>query len=228
MIELLTLTGIDERMPRKGALRMGAAAARVELAVLAGSATGTLPRFPNLNWIREWAREARENGVRTAIHLCGRLARGAGDADTEGVIELCRPFGRVQVNLPAGDRARRSDAIRRFADKVGRPVIVQHDGPWNESPLATTTGIELLFDTSGGRGIGRMEQWPAPPADRRVGYAGGIGAETIDEALDFAAAHADARLWLDMESGVRTDDWFDIEKAEKVIEAVERRGWRKK
>ena len=79
--------------------------------------------------------------------------------------------------------------------------------------------IEYLFDESGGRG--KRGDWPDPwPVlpGMRCGYAGGLGPDNVDEALEFVERHPDARIWLDMESGVRTNDWMDLEKVEAVCQ----------
>ena len=59
----------------------------------------------------------------------------------------------------------------------------------------------------------------------RVGYAGGIGPNNIDQALTFANQHPDAPIWIDMERNVRTsDNWFDLDKVRAVCEQVSKWG----
>ena len=95
-------------------------------------------------------------------------------------------------------------------------------------PVKPGAALEYLFDPSSGRGESAFSRWPEPPVDAatRYGYAGGISPETIGEALAFASQHADAGLWIDMESGVRTeDDRFDLDKVEGICARVQR--WRR-
>ena len=51
------------------------------------------------------------------------------------------------------------------------------------------------------------------------GYAGGLNPDTIGDALAAIAARVpDGQpYWIDMESGVRTDDRFDLDKCERVL-----------
>lgn len=107
-------------------------------------------------------------------------------------------------------------------------------GKWSEMPTAERERLErlkehdydntyhsLLFDPSGGRGIGG-HAWPSPPPATRMGYAGGIGPDNIEQVLDQVAPLGAA--WIDMESGVRTDDRFDLDKVREVLARAER--WR--
>ena len=64
--------------------------------------------------------------------------------------------------------------------------------------------------------------WPRPsdPA-RRWGYAGGLGPANIGQAVAFVEEFRSLRLWLDMESNVRTsNDWLDLDKVRAVCGAV--------
>lgn len=96
----------------------------------------------------------------------------------------------------------------------------------------------LLLDTSGGRGVADFTKWPGydalDPETRgfSVGFAGGIGPETLDAALarlpEVLAPGATA--WLGMESGVRASEpdpkrpgkqrsRFDLARVERVLRA---------
>jgi phosphoribosylanthranilate isomerase len=76
----------------------------------------------------------------------------------------------------------------------------------------------LLFDPSGGRGIEPFS-WPVPPLGARMGYAGGIGPDNLLDVLR-AIGPVESPFWIDMESGVRTDDRFDLAKARAVLETA--------
>jgi phosphoribosylanthranilate isomerase len=79
------------------------------------------------------------------------------------------------------------------------------------------TSVDWLFDASSGRGIAPAA-WPAHPG-RRVGYAGGIKPDNVLDVIR-AGVGAAGPYWIDMESGVRTDDRFDLTKCRQVCEAV--------
>ncbi|MGY4224421.1 phosphoribosylanthranilate isomerase [Bradyrhizobium sp. USDA 4503] len=89
----------------------------------------------------------------------------------------------------------------------------------------TDTSVDWLFDRSGGAGVAPTA-WPMHPGgDRLVGYAGGISPDNIGGVMS-VLEQMPGRYWIDIESGVRTDDRFDIEKCRAVCEAVFEKGER--
>ncbi len=226
MIELVTFTGVDETTPCDALVELAARYPFCEFAVLAGTGTGSQPRFPPVATIERWRKVAREQEVHSAIHLCGRYSRGICKDDASEAAGLAAGFGRVQINLPEEDRRRNVAKLVTFAKRIGAATILQHDDAWDSAPAGWKGRTEHLFDRSGGRGIRAIEHWPSPPrgTSRRVGYAGGISPATIEQALGFARHFAGSRLWLDMESGVRTNGRFDIAAVEAVCKSIKASG----
>ena len=75
----------------------------------------------------------------------------------------------------------------------------------------------MLLDASGGRGIDTPID--VFPTSRKIGYAGGLNPENIADKLSFLMENVKiGRFWIDMESGVRTNDWFDLDKVVRVLE----------
>ena len=179
----------------------------IEFAVLIGTRTGLSPRYPPMAVVRSFAAFARTTGLRSAIHLCGRASRAVAAGETGELAEICRQFGRVQVNgtVPL-------DKLVRFREQIRRPVIAQ----WREETFPTGTGLEYLHDRSGGEGRQNFEAWPPAPRGERVGYAGGIGPTTVREAVRLGRKLGGT--WIDMESRVRTAaDRLDTRRVRKVI-----------
>lgn len=90
-----------------------------------------------------------------------------------------------------------------------------------------------LIDASGGTGRWDQTRWQPPhEALRRVGYAGGIGPDNVVAALSTVwsvvnahdCAAQNGKVWIDMETGVRTDNRFDLNKVESVLAQAAR--WR--
>ena len=226
MIEIVTFTGIDESTPYDAIKRLTGKSPFCEFAILAGTMSGSHPRFPAVDTVEHWRTYAKENQIRSAIHLCGNYARNACSDNPRQAAALASGFGRVQVNLPPADRKTNATRIEAFAERIETTVILQHDGAWHTAPGGWTGRIEHLFDRSAGRGLCAIEGWPSPPknTERRVGYAGGIDPETIDQALQFAGRFPNSQLWLDMESGVRTNDRFNVDAVEAICERIEASG----
>ena len=64
--------------------------------------------------------------------------------------------------------------------------------------------------------------WPKAREGAFCGYAGGLNPDIIGVTLPVIAACVPAGqpYWIDMESGVRTDDRFDLDKCEFVMMQV--------
>ena len=79
--------------------------------------------------------------------------------------------------------------------------------------------VSVLLDASGGQGIDTPIK-VLPNADKpfKVGYAGGINPDNVADKLAYLIQHNEVGdFWIDMESGVRTDDWFDTDKVRRVL-----------
>ncbi len=83
--------------------------------------------------------------------------------------------------------------------------------------------VSWLFDRSGGRGV-VAERLPVHNRLLELaGFAGGIGPDNVMDVIrqiNAASSPVLGPYWIDMESGVRTDDRFDLGKVESVLEQV--------
>lgn len=223
MLTHCTFTGVDASTDLGHAKALAAEFPNTEFGLLfSRTAAGVENRYPTPAELERIVGDfAGARGVNLALHICGKavadfVARGSALRD------LASGFGRVQLNFTL-DRIRFSvgeldNAIHEF----GRPVITQ-DNQANHpiTSALTAANHQVLFDTSGGRGI-RSDAWPAPIHGKLCGYAGGIGPQTIAGdlvAADRAAGHRDH--WIDMESKVRTPtDLFDLSVVEQCLKVV--------
>lgn len=209
----ITFTGVDDETDLDRLVELQAKhVGRVEWGVLfRGLAGPQPPRYPNIARIRTLANLARSGQVRLSLHLCGAASR-AFFAEPWGVLPAFDDFDRVQVNAKTYPCDERMDEL---AQKARKPIIQQVRGGF---PVQWPKRVQCLFDESGGRGT-TPKGWPVAPAGRRVGYAGGIGPANVAETLLAIPAPA-GEFWIDMESGVRTDDRFDLDKCEAVLSEV--------
>ena len=228
MLELVTFTGVDEQTDLKTLRLIAEEFPRAEFAALAGSRTGTDdPEYPGRTTLQLLGTMGKKE-VRTAIHLCGRLARTIVQEDQvpDEITEICEGFGRVQINLEEEWfspelRGKTQAGVTKLADNIRADrVILQHREEWNTVPISHPR-VEYLFDQSGGQGIASMQHWPAPPRGMRTGYAGGIGLDNIEAALEFVSSYPGTRLWLDMQRKLRDENnLFDTEKVRKICQAA--------
>lgn len=168
---------------------------------------GMDPRYPDpaTQWV------IAQSGLRLSAHICGASSRAIMGEDSAFVmIPNHKAYKRFQINHREPDPER----IARFAEKVRVRCIAQT----RDTTFPEDNRIDWLFDRSGGRGEA-PDTWPPHPGNgRRVGYAGGIGPDNVVGVL--AEIVPKGPYWIDMESGVRTDDRLDIEKCREVCRRV--------
>ncbi|MBQ9093224.1 MAG: hypothetical protein IJY03_04425 [Prevotella sp.] len=171
----------------------------------------------------------RGKELRLSLHICGSAAHDAAVKEWEKIDELTKDsldiFKRVQLNLSG----RKDNPEYCWIPLViGQELIIQQKGHnnlalyestlnhWKGKPYPHRDVISVLLDASGGRGIDT-------PIDiletkEKVGYAGGMNPENVgDKLYQLLTSPKVGDFWIDMESGVRTDDWFDLDKVHRVL-----------
>lgn len=161
-----------------------------------------------------------------ALHVCGSMAHDAADGYWNKVnnhmFNTLGLFKRVQLNV-----ANRTDNPYRLASTPNRhtEVIIQQKGIHDIEMFEHSKwmNVSVLLDASGGQGIDTpIKVLPNAGKPFKVGYAGGFNPDNVAEKLTFLMENEQVGdFWIDMESGVRTDDWFDIDKVRRVLEICE-------
>jgi hypothetical protein len=202
--EFITFTGADDRTDVDG-MRALSARYPIEWGVLfSPHRQGQDNRYPG----GEAQSRLAWSGLRLAAHLCGSHARSIMAGEELHVPVDLGIFKRIQINHTEPSVS----AINAFRAGWGPRCIVQTRG----LTFPRNTSVDWLFDTSGGRG---KEPEAIPPyPGRLVGYAGGIGPDNVRSVIERIAATGP--YWIDMESKVRSDDWFDLSLCEQVCRAV--------
>ena len=167
----------------------------------------------------------RDCNLNLALHLCGRAAHDAAVSDWAKVNGmLCDNlylFKRCQLNIAGRDD---NPIALSVSPIVGQETIVQQKDLEHISLFRNTLKsypfyetFSVLLDASGGRGIDTPIQ--ILKGKVKVGYAGGINPDNVAEKLTYLMSNSEVGdFWIDMESGVRTDDWFDVTKVRRVLE----------
>lgn len=233
-LELVSLTGADDLVEPSALSALSAQYPFVEWAILLFPEREHTPRNPSALW--------RENFLSlglpySAAHLCGsqvfRELLTPGEAQQARIADLSR-YRRIQLNI----NARRPEftdeevlAIYRTLHAAGLRLILQYH-PASELVIEKflydldeegMKRVDILFDASRGTGL-RPDAWPAPHRfNLFCGYAGGLGPDVLEAELPKIKAAATTRhrrdlpYWIDMESGIRTDNTFDLKKVEQVL-----------
>ncbi len=221
MLTRVTISGADDAVDPKALQALSSEFPFVEWGILYSAKRSGEPRYPSLQWLNTLPTQCWDGRrIQLALHLCGESARNTLDGSGVWLQRVFPSFQRVQVNgytPPAAGLvlvAQRWTVfefilqVREEAHLEGAAEDIHAMGHYKRA--------SILFDPSGGRGLEAF-RWPTPPPGIRMGYAGGIKPSTVLDVLRDIGP-VDASFWIDMESGVRTDDKFDLALVRKVLE----------
>lgn len=165
-----------------------------------------------------------------SAHFCGKISRyaicGYFSPFFKWAKEYKSMFNRCQINISAATENPEIFVPTSLYSQFFKEFIIQQKSADNCSLFINSTmydKVSVLLDASGGRGIDTPIK-VLPNADKhfKVGYAGGFTPENVAEKLTYLYEQKEVGdFWIDMESGVRTDDWFDIDKVRSVLEICE-------
>lgn len=230
---LISLTGPDNNVSPLDLAVLSTQYPEVEWAILYFPEREGTPRNPTAAWREQFL---ATKPTHCAAHLCGQqVFKELLDVEQKEarLADLAR-YSRIQVNI----NARKMDftpeqvlAVYECLHSAGISVILQlHDDSravidsFLQGKSATELErIHILFDSSRGRGE-TPEAWSAPKTTNGVvlfcGYAGGLSPATVPVELPRITAVATPTApgyWIDMESGIRTENEFDLMKAVEVL-----------
>ncbi len=219
-LQYVSITGADDEVDPQALVDLSAEFAFAEWAILLMPERGGTNRFPSPDWIRNFAQAGPD--THKAMHLCGSAFLGFIDGDPD-ILDLMSGFKRIQLNLKFGDVEGQYDPaqlITRVKDNPQWTFIIQygHDKKGLLPLLKDIPNHAVLFDESAGRGIS-PDSWDKPLSGHFCGYAGGLKPDNVQANIDMIAKVASGyTTWIDMETGVRTDDVFDLAKVRRVLE----------
>lgn len=168
----------------------------------------------------------RWQGLNLSCHLCGSAARAIVSENWEPAFEVTRGmfglFQRCQVNISMEQPNDKTQYMRPPIDLSELIIQQKSAGAMNIfNAIKNRTKMSVLLDASGGRGI----DTPVKPLNipgLKVGYAGGLNPDNVGEKMEYLLENVEGEFWIDMESGVRTDDRFDIDKCVSVLQTCQK------
>jgi hypothetical protein len=219
-LKYVAITGADDNVSIEALNEVARKYPFVECALLYMPEQMGQSRFPSQPWFAEFAADYK--GAHRAMHLCGSAFLGFVE-NRPDIIDAIKGFHRIQLNLEFGGVDGQYDPEKLLAQIAAHPgyefVIQYTEKRRNLLPaLEKIPNHALLFDTSAGRGVS-PDSWPSPLPGHFCGYAGGIGPDNVLHNLEKIAQTASGcDTWIDMESGIRSDDRFDLAKVKRVLE----------
>lgn len=219
-IRYVSLTGADDNTAHKDLAQLTEQYPKVEWALLMFPERDGLARNPTKAW-RDTFHAMKF--PQTALHLCGSAIERFAE-ENPALLNEIESFKRVQINLkPNRATIELVEKLTRVVEKFPQlQFITQYNDVngeyfkyWN--PISNHA---YLFDGSLGKGV-KPEQWQAPVLNKFCGYAGGLSPDNIEaELVKISQVTQGHTIWIDMESGIRSEDQFDLHKANKILEAV--------
>lgn len=220
----VTITGADESIdPIELAILGAHFPGFVEWGILASEKREGTARYPGEKWRSKLTDLFKTPGTAKqsslALHLCGGDSRAMMEGSYGARLNSLEAYKRIQIN------GWLSVARKNLVGNAGLgnvELILQARSPEFLQAVIEDAEVlghaSVLFDPSGGRGV-LPESWPAIPSTKvQVGIAGGITPDNVMTVLEGAKDQPVA--WIDMESGVRTSDRFDLVKVYNVLEQV--------
>lgn len=172
-------------------------------------------------------------GLNLSLHVCGSAAhdamKGAWNRINHHTIGYLYMglFQRVQLNV--ANREDNPDRLASIPPYCRAEVIIQQrpgdealfeHSHWVGTIRKPQCLVSMLIDGSGGQGIDSPIS--IYPSAYKIGYGGGINPNNVADKLTYLFENGgDGEFWIDMESGVRTDDWLDLDKVRQVLEICE-------
>jgi len=221
----VTITGADDKVNPGVLASLASEYPFVEWGILVSKKREGSPRYPSHQWIGQLIHQKMfHRQIQIAAHLCGEWAREATDGPFTWAIvrnQQFKNFDRIQLN-GLSENPFAVYAVDSLSEKLDKEFIFQAPKgfAFNHKSISGMSKMSLLVDSSGGRGI-PITEITTPPYGLYVGYAGGISHEKVEEiAQRVIAVPVDAETWIDCESGVRTNDEFDLDKVVSLLEKV--------
>lgn len=189
--------------------------------------TGNYVRYPSYDFCKKfltsWNRKT-DNKPFCSLHLCGSVIERYLNKEKD-VMDLCDNAFRIQLNLNIKeypDHLKLTERIQSVLKQYGHKIILQQNKTKEKFMKVflenNTFHINILHDGSGG--FGREISKILPPDDKYVtGYAGGINPNNVAKIVKMIESvnQNNRPYYIDMESGIRENNIFSIEKCKEVI-----------
>lgn len=227
-IDKVTITGADDRTSYNDLLTLQEDFPFVEWGILFSNSKEGEFRYPSAAH-----RKAQFIGeLNLSAHFCGWWAKQVLEKQNFKLIsDLPKQYKRIQINYNFEHGITESatqwslEALAEFVDSsFDRRIILQYNKSnklFIDSALSLydmSSKIHLLYDSSGGRGTEIKKIQPSI-GGHYTGYAGGITIDNLDSiCCDIIRVKDAATVWVDLESGARTNNVFDLELVRALLE----------
>jgi hypothetical protein len=220
-INKVTITGADDLIDPVDLLKLTDKYSFVEWGILFSKSKEGQLRYPSKQWI-----EVLLNyNLNLSAHFCGWWVKEVLERQNFRLITLLSDqFKRVQLNYNfKNSHGWNLIELLKYAEKhQEREIILQYNRSNAEvlyrfQSNGLPPNINFLYDGSGGTGKKIISIEP-PLYKAYTGYSGGIDVDNIEHICSIISQVDDnGNVWIDLESGARTNNEFDLRKVESLL-----------
>lgn len=237
MLRYVTITGADHQTDPAEMFAISQAYPFVEWGLLQSYSKQDVPRYPSIETVKHIFKATNIRGVENlnfSFHLCGKLVldfiHGEVNDHTDFIEDaVCaKSVRRVQLNFNASDTPVDFGKFIQFLKDYSQVQFIIQDNAANyqfvrDVLLARVHNLAVLQDRS--LGTGQESTWHEHHGGCFYGYAGGLNPNNVlRRTLDTQRVQPHGPRWIDMESGVRTDDKLDMTKVKSVLSQLHQAG----
>jgi len=228
-LRTITFTGADDKVDKQQLYNISDVNHRVEWGILISSDKYGSQRYPSIKWTNSFLRY-KPSFVKSAAHLCNTaVIKFIYDFNYR---EYLSDFDRVQLNVADYNQLDLNhfmDSIGHFADTYDKDVILQYNDKSKHilNEILPCVDVDILFDSSRGKGKLNIDIPESIAKYFYTGYAGGINSYNIVDVMNILNLmyYEDQGMWIDMETGIRTNNEFDVNKIMLVLKQLYERGY---
>jgi len=237
ILKNITFTGADDKINKQDLYDISTNYPMVEWGILWYPKKMGTQRYPTKKWICEFL-DNKPYDVNVSLHICGNDAWNFANKEESEVWKYLYDANRIQLNFPKSKmdlngiitlfHSKRNDFIYNINKfhmiDTGKYVIIQANkgNKILNACLEEVPYVEFLFDESRGGGK-NISEYPTPILQKYNGYAGGIKPDNVLAILHDLKKivpdnSTDGNIWIDMETGIRTSNEFDLSKVKSVVD----------
>ena len=221
VINKVTFTGADNNTPIEELQKIQKKYPYVEWGILIASNPGK-SKQPTDNYILD----LKNKGLNLSLHICNEHVKAILD---DGKLDIKYDFfDRYQLNFNFNHNDHDLNNYSKLINKFKNKDFILQTNFSNEIFIEKiinsnkTSNTNILYDSSGGKGV-EIKQIKVPFKNIYTGYSGGINPNNINDICKQITYHKnDDRVWIDIQTGARTNNEFDLEKITKMLKIVDK------
>jgi phosphoribosylanthranilate isomerase len=225
ILKKVTFTGVDDWISVRHLFDIWRDNQFIEWGILYSESKMGEKRYPSKRKILDFV---YSNNMHKSLHICGFASSNISQKGfiSNDILYLVPGLNRIQLNFNSQKTEVNLGKFLSRLEDFHIPFILQVNKNNKQliddiSSHIDKNKIHYLFDSSCGEGV-EIIDIPVPIKDKICGWCGGLNPDNLHQKLEILEKELpkDLPIWIDMESGIRTDDYFDISKVIKCVDII--------